>query len=269
VPSILRRENAPVSDQAWAEIDSEASRTLQGNLVGRQVVDFSGPHGWQLGAVNLGRLEQTKKGAVPYGIRAVQPLVEIRIPFTLSQWELDNVTRGAEDADLDPVVEAATKAARFEDEAILTGFKPGNIEGLSQLAENKPVPMPRSAEEMPQAIGKAIQAMIGSGVGGPWSLVVHSEVYYQLYSGGKGGMPPYKIVQDLLEGGQILPSPVIPGGLLVSQRGGDFEMTVGKDYAVGYSSHTAETVEFFLTESFTFHIADPAAAVVLKSGAKK
>ncbi len=268
MPSILRRENAPVSDQAWAEIDSEAARTLQGNLVGRQVVDFSGPHGWELGAVNLGRLDQTKQGAVPYGIRAVLPLVEIRIPFSLSQWELDNVTRGAEDADLDPVVEAATKAARFEDEAILAGFKPGKIMGLAQLSENKPLTMPRAVDNLPQTIGKAIQSMIANGVCGPWSLVVPSDTYYELYATGKGGMPTYRILHDLLDGGQILPSAVVKGALLVSQRGGDFELTVGKDYAIGYSSHNADTVEFFLTESFTFNIADPAAAVVLKAGAK-
>ncbi len=65
MPSILRRENAPVSDQAWQEIDTEAARSLRGNLIGRQIVDFSGPHGWELGAVNLGRLKQTTKGDGP------------------------------------------------------------------------------------------------------------------------------------------------------------------------------------------------------------
>ena len=51
---ILRRSLAPVTDEAWKEIDSQATRTLKGNLSARGLVDLSGPHGWTMAAVNLG-----------------------------------------------------------------------------------------------------------------------------------------------------------------------------------------------------------------------
>jgi uncharacterized linocin/CFP29 family protein len=89
---------APISDKAWAEIDNQAQRTLKGNLSARKVVDFSGPHGLELGAVNLGLLklpEGDNARTAPWGLRQVLPLVEVRIPFTLKIWELDNVDRGA------------------------------------------------------------------------------------------------------------------------------------------------------------------------------
>ncbi|MFW5839348.1 MAG: family 1 encapsulin nanocompartment shell protein, partial [Planctomycetota bacterium] len=210
--------------------------------------------------------EQTNKGDVPYGIRQVLPLVEIRIPFTLSQWELDNISRGAGDAELDAVVSAAAKAAKFEDSAIFNGFKPGNIQGLTQLTENKPITMGKGADSVPAAVGKARQVLYANGVEGPFSLVLNSDLHNSLFSSTASGYPPYKVVEDLLGGGQVLPSPVIKGGIVVSDRGGDFELTVGKDYAVGYSSHDSNGVEFFLTESFTFYVDDPAAAVVLKAG---
>jgi uncharacterized linocin/CFP29 family protein len=51
---ILRRSLAPITEEAWKEIDLQAARTLKGNLSGRGLVDFSGPHGWTMAAVNLG-----------------------------------------------------------------------------------------------------------------------------------------------------------------------------------------------------------------------
>ncbi|MCE5325076.1 MAG: bacteriocin family protein, partial [Planctomycetaceae bacterium] len=132
--SILKREFAPISDLAWNWIDSEAQRTLKQNLAARKVVDFSGPHGWELAAINLGRLENVKKDNVPWGIRQVQSLVETRIPFTLAQFELDNLTRGAKDVDNQPIIDAVEKAARFEDTAVFTGFDAGAIKGIVKTA---------------------------------------------------------------------------------------------------------------------------------------
>ena len=55
----------------------------------------------------------------------------------------------------------------------------------------------------------------------------------------------------------------IEGGVLLSVRGGDYELTVGQDLSVGYAAHDRETVELFLTESFTFRVLEPKAAVAL------
>jgi uncharacterized linocin/CFP29 family protein len=65
-------------------------------------------------------------------------------------------------------------------------------------------------------------------------------------------------------GGKIRWSPVVKGGILVSQRGGDYELTVGQDFAVGYEAQEKKTVELFIAESFTFQIFEPAAAVEFK-----
>ncbi len=46
-------------------------------------------------------------------------------------------------------------------------------------------------------------------------------------------------------------------------RGGDFELTVGGDWSIGYSDHTADVVRLYLQESFTFRVLSPEAAVPL------
>src|SRR3569832_1983687 len=62
---LLKRQLAPITSEAWDQIDDEAKRVLALHLAGRKLVDFSGPHGWQLGGVNTGRLQQIAKGPVP------------------------------------------------------------------------------------------------------------------------------------------------------------------------------------------------------------
>ena len=53
-------------------------------------------------------------------------------------------------------------------------------------------------------------------------------------------------------------------GLLVSDRGGDFELTVGQDISLGFEERKGDKVELFFLETFTFRVNGPEAAVVLK-----
>ena len=54
------------------------------------------------------------------------------------------------------------------------------------------------------------------------------------------------------------------GAVVLSQRGGDFELTVGEDFSIGYRSASEESVAFYLEESLAFAINTPEAAVALK-----
>lgn len=267
MPTILKREFAPVSDQAWQELDKQAAQVLQKKLVGRKLVDFSGPHGWELAAVNLGRVTvaaQKALGDIPWGIREAIPLIEIRIPFKLKQFELDNLTRGASDIDLDPMLEVVGKAACFEDHAILYGFQAGNVKGMLDASAHPPIAMPDEPQDYPQAVGQAIRAIVSTGIDGPFNLVLGTDEYYGLLQAGRGGYPPQKVIKEML-GGQILTTPVLKGGLIAAARGGDFELTVGKDFSLGYADHDHDTVEIFITESFMFRVIEPKAVIALKA----
>ncbi|MGM7646999.1 family 1 encapsulin nanocompartment shell protein, partial [Nocardia sp. JW2] len=109
----LHRELAPITDEAWTQIEEEATRTFKRNIAGRRVVDVSGPRGVAYSALNRGRLTLTDSpdDGVQAHQRVVQPLVELRVPFTLQRSELDDIERGAPDADLDNLKDAAQKIA--------------------------------------------------------------------------------------------------------------------------------------------------------------
>lgn len=263
---ILKRALAPITSEAWAEIDRVAKRTLEPYLSVRRVVDFSGPHGWTMAALNLGRLEVPENhtvGGVTWGTRMVLPLVEVRIPFSLEIFELDNVSRGAQDANLQPLEYAAIQAATFEENAVYRGFEAGGIDGILKVALHESIPLPPDPTHYPETVAQATLALKKAGVEGPYNLVVGQEAYKILRRGIVGGHRLLSVVEDMLLGGGVHWSSALTGGLLLSARGGDFELTVGQDISIGYSSHDRHKVDLFFTESFAFRVLDPAAAVAL------
>jgi uncharacterized linocin/CFP29 family protein len=258
---ILRKASAPINADIWEEIENQARDLFKTTLTARQVVDVSGPHGWSLNALSLGRLEMPKKQPeVNYGIYKVQPLVEARIPFVLSRWELDNLVRGARDIDLEPVVEAAKKIAAFEEKAIYEGLAEAGIVGLLQSAATKPAAMPADAEKFLTQLANSVQTFKDNGIVGPYSLVINPEKWQALATAVKG-YPLIKHLSSIITGKVVL-SPAIKGMVVLSERGGDFEMTLGADLSVGYENHDHENITFCITESFTFRVIEPRALVV-------
>jgi uncharacterized linocin/CFP29 family protein len=263
---ILRRSMAPITDDAWKEIELQSSRILKGNLSGRKLVDFGGPQGWHFAAVNLGRLDLGSGVAVDgvaWGMRKVLPLVEIRVPFSLRIWELDDVERGAKNPDLGALKEAARKVAIFEETAIYHGFGGAGIQGMLEGSTHAPVALSPDRSRLTESVELALLAIQEAEIGGPFALVLGTEPYKWLMTGDPSAYPLRKRIEALVTGG-IHWSPVLEGGAVLSRRGGDFEMTVGQDLAIGYKLHNAQDVELYFAESFTFRVLEPAAAVELK-----
>jgi uncharacterized linocin/CFP29 family protein len=179
---ILRRSLAPITDEAWTKIEEQAAQIIRGNLSGRLVVDFSGPQGWGLGAVNLGRVDITGKkpiGGVQWGIRQVLPLVETRLPFSLSLMELDSVSRGAKNPDLDALEKASEKSAVFEEKAVYQGFGQAGIDGILPASPHKPIPMTKKAADFQAVVERAVVAIEKEGISGGRSARLSSQAAHR------------------------------------------------------------------------------------------
>src|SRR5499427_2327470 len=145
----LHRELAPVSAAAWAQIEAEATRTFKRHLAGRRVVDVHGPEGYGLSAVGTGRARDVDAPAdgVLARQRLAVSLVELRAPFTLAREEIDDVERGAQDSDWQPVKDAARQVAFAEDGVIFEGYPAAGIDGIRKGASNPPVSLPGDVRE--------------------------------------------------------------------------------------------------------------------------
>lgn len=261
----LLRDLAPISADAWTEIEEEARRTLKTTLGARKLVDFVGPLGWGTSAISLGRSDRLKadphKG-VEARLRRAQSLVELRVPFELSREELEAVGRGADDPDLDPVREAARAIALAEDKAIFHGYRDAGVGGIVEAASESKCALSEDYTAYVGVVAEALYKLRSAGVDGPYGIALGPRCYTGLHKTLEGGFPVIEHVRRLLNG-PIISAPAVDGAVVISLRGGDFELTVGQDFAIGYLDHTATTVRLYLQESFTFRVVAPEAAVPL------
>ena len=265
----LLRELAPVTDRGWELIEEEARQQLVVHLAARKLVDFSGPHGWERSATNLGRTEPLPGGAPVEGVEAVRrrvlPLVEPRAWFRLSRAELAAGDRGAEDVDLDALGQGARQIALTENTAVFNGWEDAGITGIAQASPHDSVPLTDDMNACPRQVAEAVEVLLRNGIEGPYGLALAPTIYRRVIETTEhGGYPLFDHLRKIL-GGPLVWAPGVLGGVVVSQRGGDFLFECGQDLAVGYHAHDADSVHLYLVETFSFRVATPEAAVALPS----
>lgn len=252
---MLYRELAPITKEAWKEIDERAEEVLKSYLSARRVVKVIGPKGMDYNVITEGRLENVvDTDEVCYGTYKVLPLTEIRIEFEMNRWELDNIQRGAKDIDYEPLENAARKIALFEENAIYNGLNDGNIVGLKDSYDGGIIPFGSDIEDIMKAISNGIIKLREAYQTGPFDLVVGKEIYERILSV-QSAFPFDKRIEELI-GGKIIYNHIIDDAYLLPHDHDDLELTIGRDFSIGYQSHTSEKVKFFITESFTFRVLD-------------
>ena len=262
---MLRRELAPINSEAWRLIDDQITKSLRSKLSVRRFADVKGPFGWAHAAEGQGHLGKlTDQGGLSYGVHKVRPLVEMRLPFSLDIWALDDALRGARDVDLSAVEEAADRAADFEEKALYHGLKDAAIEGLAAQCAHPEVKLQAGHGGNIQAsVASALRMMqTDSAVCGPYTLVAGKPLQEEMDKMlGNHTLHHALLKLDGLD--EIIYSPYYDGAFLVSTRGGDFELTLGQDFSVGFQCADEGKVNLYIAESFTFAIYEPRAYVPL------
>lgn len=268
----LHRELAPISDAAWEQIEQEAQFMLRTALAGRKLVDVSGPLGWDASSVSRGRAnpspEELAQG-VAVRIRQVRSLVELRVPFDVSRAELDAISRGAPDPDLASVSEAARKAAMAEDAFLFHGFAEIGSPGLVDSADD-PVELSQDFdyERFPDKVVEALAKLRLQGIEGPYAVALGPRCYEGVTSTTHaGGYPVLDHLRSFIDG-PLVWAPALSGSMVVSLRGGDFRLTLGSDFSIGYLQHSTELVRLYIEESIAFEVYEPAAAVPMSYGGR-
>ncbi len=262
----LLRELAPVTDDAWEQIDAEAARSLKHYLAARRLVDFTGPLGWAHSSVDTGRIDVLVSGGlgtVEVARRRVAPLVELRSSFTLDRAELAAAERGATDLDLDTVIAAGRQAALAEDHLVFHGYEEGGITGIVPASPHEKVAISDDYGRYPEHVAHAVAALRAADIDGPFAIALGARCYTGVTETTEhGGYPVFEHLRQIL-GGPVVWAPAVDGAVVLSQRGGDFELTVGEDFSIGYRSSDATSVDLYLEESLTFRINTPEVAVHL------
>lgn len=262
----LLRGHAPITSEAWAVLDEEARSRLVAALAARRLVDFAGPRGWEHSATTLGRVEPVTDAPCDGVVgqrRRVLPLVEARAAFAVSRAELRAADRGAEDVDLDALDHAARNMAVAENKAVFHGWAAAGLEGMTEATPHPAIPRGDDVLQYPSLAARAVELLLRNGIAGPYGLALGTEDYTAVIETAEhGGHLLFDHLRKIL-GGPIVWSPGVDGGVVLSQRGGDFLFDSGQDLSVGYEDHDADEVRLYLEESFSFRVATPEAAVAI------
>jgi uncharacterized linocin/CFP29 family protein len=264
--SHLLRGHAPITEAGWKLIDEEARERLLPGLATRRLVDFSGPHGWELSATNLGRVEQanvSEQKGVEANRRVVLPLIELRSRFTVSREELRAGDRGAEDVDFASLDAAAQRIVDAENTAVFHAWPKAGIDGITASSPHKPIVRGKSFDDYPGCVARAVELLLRNGIEGPYGIALGREDYTSVVETGEhGGYPLLDHLRKILKG-PIVWAPGVVGAVVLSMRGGDFEFNSGQDLSVGYETHDTDAVSLYIEESYSFRVLTPEAAVAI------
>ena len=262
----LHRELAPVSEAAWADLESEARRTFTEHVACRRAVDVLGPAGLTLAAVGTGHVTGLAPPApgVQARQREVARVVELRVPFTVSRrpwttWPAALRTRTGSRSRTPPARWPSPRTARSS-----TGWPPRDLPGYGPLQRARRSHCRPTRAEYPTAVAQGLTALRLAGVDGPYRLLLSADAYTAVAETTDHGYPIREHVARVLgQDSEIIWAPAIEGALLLSARGGDYELHLGQDLSIGYLSHDASAVELYFEESLTFLVQTPEAAVSL------
>ncbi|WP_020071430.1 family 1 encapsulin nanocompartment shell protein [Paraburkholderia caledonica] len=263
----LHRELAPIPADAWKQIEAEVARTFKRSVAGRRVVDVKEPGGLALSGIGTGH--QTSIASPKKGVGArlydVRQLVQLTVPFTLQREAIDSVERGSNDGDWQPAKAAASELALAEDSAIFDGFKAAGIVGIREGSSNAPTILPVDIVDYPAVISQTLEKLRLAGIDGPYSVVLGADAYTALSAASDQGYPVIQHIKRIVDG-DLVWAPALQGGCVLSTRGGDYELHIGQDLSIGYTSHTDTTVQLYLCETLAFLLLTSEASVSIATG---
>jgi len=251
---VLKRELAPISVNAWGEIDKRAQEVLKNYLSARKFVRVNGPMGLDFTSVTEGRIEVHSDELLNYGVYSVRPLIEPRISFKLGRWELDNIERGAKDINLDALDEAVKNMAQFEEKVVFAGLEDACIKGLVESSSNKLGNLGETESEILTNVTKGVMILERAIAEKPYAFVVSEDIWCRLNALGRE-VALVERIKNII-GGDIIVSRSIEGALLLPFDNENLELTIGEDFSIGYQEHGENYVKLFVTETLTFRILD-------------
>jgi hypothetical protein len=102
-------------------------------------------------------------------------------------------------------------------------------------------------------VARALSQLRLVGVNGPYSVLLGAGEYTALAETRDHGYPVLEHLKRIVDG-NIAWAPAIESGLVLTTRGGDFELNLGQNVSIGYLSHTDSLVRLYLQETFTFRV---------------
>ena len=266
----LARTNAPLSEALWQQMDEATVRVARGVLTGRRILPLIGPLGPGAASVTVDdpqqKGEREQDGMILVTGRRVAPLPTLYEDFMLYARDLAAAQADGQPADLSAVYAAAQAVAIREDRLIFQGNETLGMEGfLTADGVQRTGKGDWSTGETAFAdVAAAIEAMVGAGVFGQYSLVLSPALNTQLQrlQPGTGLLESERISK--LVGGHLYATPVLTGyqAVLLCAQPENMDLVVGQDLAAAYLEQKDMNHRLRLLETVALRLKRKQAVVV-------
>ncbi len=237
--SHLHRELAPISENAWKEIEKRSgphAAELPGRPPGRRL----------LRPPRLGLLGREPR-AGSNGSRA-RSTVSKPACGSSSRWSScatgsrwpGPTSRTSTGAGPTPICprwpRRPSSAALAEDHIVFEGFKEAHITGIAEASTFPPIEIDDNYAEYPKLVARAVSSLRESGIDGPYAAALGPRCWTGVIETTEDGGYPVLEHLRLILGGPVVWAPAVDGAVVMSTRGEDFQLTCGEDMALGYLS---------------------------------
>jgi uncharacterized linocin/CFP29 family protein len=243
------RGDAPLSGEEWARLDKVVTDVARKLLVGRRIVELTGPLGLGTQTVPLLSVGESN-GVSRVSERGFLTLSVLEQDFELAWQDIASAQSQGLPLELGPAAAASTACARAEDELLFNALlnAPGRHTVKLESWDEPGVAL--------ETIVSATEQLVADGFFGPFAVVLSPALYAKTQRVAQGmGRLVSKLIKDVAEGG-LFRSPQLAAnqGLILAQAKHNLDLVVGQDLTVAYLGNEALNHHFRVLESLTLRI---------------
>ncbi len=260
----LNRETSPIAAAVWAQIDSVFFPLLSQRLKLRSLVGFT-PVPFETDAIATGDLTPLiSSDNLTVSAREPIRMVEIQYDFDLPKSVVEAFKRDKPDFDDSIFKHVSNRFSGVENSLILDGVSEAGINGILKKIPRKPIHA-KNTKGLIDAVASMLAAFGGEFIQGPYKLVLSTTTLIKMVTESEGGVSVKSRLETLLGADFFIVCENIGDDkiLALSQRGGDFILYNGLDVSIGYTGEKKESYTLFMSESCTFRILNPEAAILI------
>ncbi|MFW6438338.1 MAG: family 1 encapsulin nanocompartment shell protein [Armatimonadota bacterium] len=263
---ILARDDAPLTDEQWAQLDEMVTSTAKKYLTARRLLPIFGPLGVGMNVVPTAEVAAGNDEPIHLAGQKLTMLQEINADFSLNIMHFAEAERMGIPVSFAPALVAAQEISRQEDEILFNGSDETGVPGLLNVEGAHIIDANDWNEEgsLVQGFARAVDVLGNAGYPGPYGVVVSPGTKALAYRTLKGPRLEVEIVNDLAEAGLYASSSIGQKMLVMEVGRANADLALGMDITTSYLDQDERTHIFRIMETLALRVKRPDSIVVLQ-----
>ena len=272
----LMRDGAILNPEQWTELDAVVVKTAKTVLTGRKFLDIYGPLGAGTEAIATDATPTVSEdfygegeNAAGLGTRKVQQIPLLYSDFTLSWRELESASQAGRPISFSRAAASAALTATAEDKLIYLGNPKAGYDGLTTAkgVEHVKISDWTKGDTAFTEVANGLAKLLSNHAYGTYTLIVSPDLFAAMQKLEPGtGVLVAERVKNLLAGGQVIVTPVLPQktAILLAAATQNMDLVIGQDMITGYLGSNKLNHDFRVFETVMPRVKNPKAIIVFE-----